>query len=461
MTFVAAALALSIALGPVDTLHFGRFGDVMLYRQQEHPSHLILFVSGDGGWNLGVVAMARELAGMDAAVAGIDIRHYRAALERTPETCGYPAADFEALSQWLQRRLGYPAYTAPVLVGYSSGATLVYAALAQAPPNTFLGALSLGFCPDLSLTRPLCRQHGLRTVRSRGPARPQQARHLTFLPADSVAAPWVVLQGEGDRTCSADSAENFVRRVRGAELVLLPKVGHGFGVESRWMPELREAYARMVDTAPPAIVRAAPVRDLPLVELPAAGSGHGLAVIVSGDGGWASLDRQIGETFREHGVSVVGVDALRYFWSARTPDQMGADLTRIARHYLDAWHRDELLLVGYSLGAETLPFMVSRLPRDLWNRIRVVALIGPARTTSFEFHVGSWLGTAKGNVPTAGEIARLKGLNLLCLYGSAEDDPVCPTLAPAVARSVELPGGHHLGGAYRQLAERILLSAGS
>ena len=141
-------------------------------------------------------------------------------------------------------------------------------------------------------------------------------------------------------------------------------------------------------------------------------------------------------------------------------DVMAAEKDRIARHYLDAWHRDELLLVGYSLGAETLPFMVSRLPADLRSQIRVVALIGAARTTSFEFHVGDWLGTAKGNVPTAGEIARLRGLNLLCLYGSDEDDSVCPRLAPGLARSVELPGGHHLGGAYRQLAERILLSAG-
>ncbi|MFH1573643.1 MAG: virulence factor family protein, partial [Acidobacteriota bacterium] len=51
-----------------ETLSFGRFGTVHLYRQSLRPSHVALFVSGDGGWNQGVVDMARELAGLDALV---------------------------------------------------------------------------------------------------------------------------------------------------------------------------------------------------------------------------------------------------------------------------------------------------------------------------------------------------------------------------------------------------------
>jgi hypothetical protein len=52
------------------------FGTVTLYYNSEKPSHVVLFVSGDGGWNLGVVDMARSLAGLDALVVGIDITHY-------------------------------------------------------------------------------------------------------------------------------------------------------------------------------------------------------------------------------------------------------------------------------------------------------------------------------------------------------------------------------------------------
>jgi type IV secretory pathway VirJ component len=444
-----------------DTVRFGRFGDIALYRQRDRPSHVVLFVSGDGGWNLGVVGMAREVAGMDAAVAGIDIRRYKAALERAPEACGYPAADFEALGQWLERRLGYPMYVAPILAGYSSGATLVYATLVQAPPNTFRGAMSLGFCPELALHRPLCQEHALRWVRQRGTGRGPTADRVAFLPVDSTPAPWVVFQGEADSTCFADSAAAFVRHIRGAELVRLPKVGHGFGVRSRWIPQFRDALAHLTaaPTAVPAVT-AAPVRDLPLIELRPKTGGHRLAVIVSGDGGWASLDRQIGETFAARGIPVVGLDALRYFWKARSPEQMGADFTRIVRHYLDAWHASDLLLVGYSRGAETLPFMINRLPGDLRARIRVVALIAPARVTAFEFHLRDWLGRTAGKVPTPDEIARLSGLDVLCLYGADERDSACPLLPPGVATLEELRGGHHFGGAYRELADRILRVAG-
>ena len=453
----AAAVSLpAVPPGPlrVDSLVFGRFGHVVVYRRSEHPSHVVLFVSGDGGWNLGVVRMAEELAGMDAAVVGIDVRRYVAALDRSSESCGYPAADLEAMSQWLQRRLGYPAYTAPVLAGYSSGATLVYAVLVQAPRGTFRGAVSLGFCPDLPLRRPLCRGSGLASVP--GP----RGRGVSFLPADSTGAPWIAFQGEADSTCFASQTADYVRRVPGAEIVLLPKVGHGFAVESRWVPQFRDVFARITSAQ---AVSGAPsdtaVRGLPLVELGSRAAGTEIAIIVSGDGGWASLDRQIGETFAARGIPVVGLDALRYFWKARTPEEMGADLERIARHYMESWGARELLLVGYSRGAEALPFMVSRLPADLRDRIGVVALLGPARTTAFEFHLADWLGGGAEREATAPEIEKLRGLRVLCVYGTGEVHSVCPLLPAGIAMAMPVKGGHHFDGAYRDLAERILQAA--
>ncbi|HJY81368.1 MAG TPA: virulence factor family protein, partial [Candidatus Binatia bacterium] len=99
--------------------------------------------------------MARVLSSLDTLVVGIDIRHYRQELNTSPEWCSYPGGDFAALSKFVQKTLGFPAYVLPVLVGYGSGATLVYATLAQAPPDMFRGVLSLGFCPDLPLKKPL------------------------------------------------------------------------------------------------------------------------------------------------------------------------------------------------------------------------------------------------------------------------------------------------------------------
>jgi type IV secretory pathway VirJ component len=437
----------------VDTMVFGRFGPVVLYRTRARPSRVVLFVSGDGGWNHGVVAMAHSLVSLDALVIGVDIRRYLAALTRAGGPCVYAAADFEALSQAVQRRLGLPAYVPPVLVGYSSGAALVYATLVQAPPGTFRAGVSLGFCPDLGMTRPLCRSGGL-SWRS-GPG----AHEISFAPADTMQTPWVVLQGEQDSTCGVAAAEKFVRRVRGAQIVRLPKVGHGFGVEAHWLPQFRDVFERLDRVSVVRAPAAPAVHDLPLVELPAHGRSGELAVIVSGDGGWAGIDRKLGEAFVARGIPVVGLNSLQYFWHARTPDETGRDLARVLRHYLASWGGADVLLVGYSLGADVLPFMVSRLPPDLRARVSLVALLGAGRTASFEFHLTEWLGGAKGDRPTAPEIARLRGLRVLCMYGTGEKDSVCPMLPPGAATVVPIEGGHHLGGAYSSLADTILRAA--
>jgi type IV secretory pathway VirJ component len=219
---------------------YGRFGKVSLYQGSSLPAHVVLFVSGDGGWNLGVVDMARELATLNALVVGIDIVHFLRESGKSGETCSNPAADFEMLSKFVQKKLNFPRYLVPVLVGYSSGATLVYAALAQAPPNTFCGAISLGFCPDLLLTKPLCKGNGLEW--EVGP----KGKGYIFLPATNLQDPWIALQGTIDQVCDPASTEDYVKKVKGGEIVILPKVGHGFSVPKNWMPQFKKAFLRIV-----------------------------------------------------------------------------------------------------------------------------------------------------------------------------------------------------------------------
>jgi type IV secretory pathway VirJ component len=437
-----------------ETVSFGPFGTVHLYRGAERPSRVVLFVSGDGGWNLGVVDMARQLATLDALVAGVDIRKYLAALEKGPGKCAYPAADFEALGQYLQKKLGWPRYTAPILVGYSSGATLVYAVLAQAPPGTFRGALSLGFCPDLDLRKPPCRGAGLEW--RKGP----KGKGVLFEPAANLSAPWIAFQGTIDQVCLPEETKAYVARVPRGELVSLPKVGHGFSVPANWLPRFREAFRRLKELPEPsgALPAAPAVGDLPLVELPVAGKAAAtVAVIVSGDGGWASIDRSLGERLAARGIAVTGLDSLRYFWTPRTPATAAADLARVIRHARGGNEGAKVLLVGYSMGAEVLPFLVRELPPELRRSLAGIALVAPGRTADFEFHLSYWVGgEGERSRPVLPALLDLKGEGLLCLYGEDEADSPCRSLPPSAGKAIPFPGGHHLGGDYGALAERIL-----
>ena len=445
----------SLLAGTDEVVSFGRFGPVTLYRGAGPPAHVVLFVSGDGGWNLGVVDMAKSLAGLGALVAGVDITHYLRELARSAETCLYPAADFEELSKFVQQEAGLPDYIAPVLVGYSSGATLVYALLVQAPATEFRGAISLGFCPDLVLPKPLCRGSGLEWKMGGKPGQ------FIFLPSPALEVPWVALQGLDDQVCAPALTQAFVRQTRRADIVMLPKVGHGFMYQGNWMPQFKEAFARIM-SAPPvedaAVVKS--LEDLPLVEVPAHGAERDImAVLITGDGGWAVADRGLSKELAAAGIPVVGLNSLKYFWTKRTPEEAAAALERILRHYLPAWGKKRAVLVGYSLGADVLPFMLNRLPEDVQAAVGPVVLLGPSESVEFEFHVLDWLGRASGKdaLPVIPEIRKIKqDVVILCIYGEKDGAQVCGALDPGRVKSIAIPGGHRLGGGYGPVASAVL-----
>jgi len=448
-------------------LSHGRFGEVMVYRPAGKPSSVALFISGDGGWNLGVVDMARHLLSMNAAVVGIDIRRYLKAVNRPGESCQYFGADFEGLSHDVQQRLRLDDYLPPVLIGYSSGATLAYAVLVQSPKGTFVSAMSLGFCPDLDVTQKICKGSGLDYQvhygkPQAGAAAAAPVQGVLFSPARSNVTPWVAFQGDIDQVCDPAGTRKFVAATGSAELVWLPKVGHGFSVERNWLPQFKAAYAKLAARAAPPRVSVPAVADLPLVEVPATAAPQAqerelFAVLLTGDGGWAGIDQDVAAALAAHGIPVIGLDTLKYFWHERTPETAAADLERIVQRYAIEWQRRQVLLVGYSFGADVLPFLYTRLAADVRRQVRTVNLLGLSDTAAFEFHVSDWVPGAGGaGRPTAPEIRRMQDASVLCVYGESESDSPCPRLTGAHLRAVALGGGHHFGGDYEALARSIV-----
>ena len=438
---------------PSDILSVPGFGEVMIYAPRTAPSEVVLFVSGDGGWNLGVIPMAETLRDHGALVVGIDIR----AMVRTlnaAEGCAYPAGDLERLSRTVQLERGLAEYKAPILVGYSSGATLAYAALAAAPPETFAGAISLGFCPDLDIRRSPCQQNGLTfTRRAKGPG-------FDLAPNRQMRTPWMVLQGEIDQVCAPADTRAFVAAVQGARLFSLPKVGHGFAVTRNWEAQYLEAYQAIAAhrTSRAEIATAPEIGDLALTEIPVppAARTDTMAIILTGDGGWADLDKHIAAGMTARGIPTVGWNSLRYYWAPRTPDGAAADLGRIIRHYMSQWSVNRVILVGYSFGADVVPFLVNRLPSGLLPHVRSVALLGLSETAEFEFHLSDWIGHG-GRSPyrTVPEAERLT-VPVLCVRGADQDDSACRSLKGIRIASREVGHGHHFSGDYAQLVDMIV-----
>lgn len=449
---ILAALAGPAPARPDTSIRFSRFGTVAVYRPATAPVRTALFFSGDGGWTQGVVDMARMLMQSGTLVLGVDTPAYFKAVDASGDRCTYLAADLESLSQYAQKSLGMAQYQVPFLVGYSSGAGAAYATLAQAPDNTFRGAIGLGFDPVLPTHTALCDRNGLATTLApKGAGR--SVRPVSHLPGR-----WIVLHGVQDAVWPVDSVSAFTSAVSGAEFVRLAHVGHGFSETANWAPQFEHAVATLTDSTVSGPMPAEAVKDLPVVDLPLPPSPKDyFAVVLSGDGGWASIDKQIGQELVAAGVPTVGFNSLQYFWQKRTPEQSAADLERIIRHYQQEWHLTKVILVGYSRGADVLPLMLTRLPASVLDQVGLIAFLGLEHRTDLEFRVAAWLGSQKNaTYDLAPEIAKLAGRRMLCVYGAKEGDTLCPDLPKGLAETVELKGGHHFDGDFAGLARLVM-----
>jgi type IV secretory pathway VirJ component len=219
----------------------------------------------------------------------------------------------------------------------------------------------------------------------------------------------------------------------------------------------RAVAARPAVGAPAAAPAPAAAQKLPLVYVPATGgTSDTLVVFISGDGGWAAIDKAVAGALAQHGLPVVGLNALQYFWTKRTPETAARDLQIIIASELARSHKSRVLLVGYSRGADVLPAMINRLAVEVQQKIRLVALLGPSPRVEFQFHVTDWIHDRGTGLAVEPEVEKLKAPRVLCLWGEDDKESLCPRLAAPNVRVVTMKGAHHFDGGYEKLAQIIL-----
>ncbi|WP_326536042.1 virulence factor family protein [Pseudorhodoferax sp.] len=431
----AAGAALAQAPPPVQSITHGQFERVQVHSPSGPVRQFaLLLIEGQAASAQEQAMRSRLLAG-GAMVAEVSMAAYQAKVRAQKEQCGYAGGDFENLARHIQAMRKLPAYFESTVVGAGDYAAYAYGMVAQAPAGSFGALLTSGFCPRLVVQPPLCAVNKLSWRAGQGPA-------VDMAPA-AIGIPWMAAPADGPAACDAAAAQAFVAQVP----------------QARTLASFDAAAAAIAAQRP--LLEAAPAQlaDLPVVEVPTQQAGTRFAVLMSGDGGWAGIDKEIAAALARQGVPVAGFDSLRYFWSKRTPEGLAADLDRLVRHYAARWQRSEVILIGFSQGADVLPFALNRLPERTRAAVRLSVLLAPSEKASFEFHVSNWLGPS-GDKPVLPEAQKLQAARTLCVHGSQEKRSLCPQLAPAHAQVLMLQGGHHFDGDYAALADRILRAAG-
>jgi len=449
MSLLHALLAVLSFIGAAapstETLDYGLFGTLHLTRPAGDIAHTVLFFSDRDGWSARQDHLSAALAAEGAFVVGIDLPTYLKKLESLSSKCSYPAGHVEEVAHWIERHEGLATYTYPLVVGDGDGATFAYALVAQAPVGTFAGLVTLGWNQSFRLPHGFCPgDAGAMTAADNGAFR--------VVPVAELPATWIpkpLAQGARVTTILADARAGAT--ALGA--VLPPLAAREAGADlgatyARWRKNEDAARVALPDD----------VADLPLTEIaPTKGDAHRIAIIITGDGGWAGLDRGVADALTSEGVRVIGFSTLKFFWHKQTPDAAAQAIARVIEHYGKADPQASFVLIGYSFGASLVPVVANRLPDEARKRVDGGVLISPDDEAVFEIHVGDWFGSTHHDeaLPIGPEMASTK-VPLVCVHGADENDSFCLKPQPSKVRVVDLPGGHHYDGDYTALGNLIV-----
>ncbi|WP_245408040.1 AcvB/VirJ family lysyl-phosphatidylglycerol hydrolase [Rhizobium sp. TH135] len=405
---------------------------------------VVVIISDANGWDMAEQAALETVVAGGAVGVGVDLRSWRAALSReTERDCLFLPADIERLTRQLHRSHTAEFYRPPRILGFGEGGALALAIAAQTPNGSFAETIGETVAVDpteaIALPKPLCTPaprretvegtaYGLSPGKLPNPVRiplsvaadPEARRHAASLRESHPDV--VVAEGEGGpaRILSAE-ATGLVARLKPDDVAL----------------------------------------DLPLVEDIVTPAHDTVAIFYSGDGGWRDIDQRISARLNEQGVPVIGVDALRYFWSEKTPEATAADLSAMIGHYRKRLGVSKVVLIGYSFGANLLPKVYNLLPDEDRKAVTLLSLLALSHQADFEIVLRSWVGvagTAKHGDPVD-HLATIDAAIVQCVYGLEEEDSGCPALAGRVKDGLELiarPGGHHFDENYELVADRIL-----
>lgn len=207
-----------------------------------------------------------------------------------------------------------------------------------------------------------------------------------------------------------------------------------------------------------------PVSDLPLVEVPAApgvtANADRFVVLLTGDGDWASLVRDVAAQFAARGMPVVGLRSRAYMKGKRDADVTTRDVSRLVETYAARWGRPHVLLVGYSRGADWLPFVLARGGDRLRERTKLVGMLAMAERAKFTFSLFDLVRATSdpADPPIAPELAKLRGLGLplACVYGVDEEESGCKGADASMMTIFARSGGHHFDSDAAAIVTQLL-----
>jgi len=198
-------------------------------------------------------------------------------------------------------------------------------------------------------------------------------------------------------------------------------------------------------------------QDFPVKEWASTSQDKPLVFYLSGDGGLNKFSNSLCDGINKKGYEVMELNSKSYFWDKKTPEQTAIDINNYLVKKISGRKNQQIVMIGYSFGADVLPFILSRLPKDIHDKILASFLMASSGSTDFEIHWADIFGgNAKRDMDVVSEINKLVDDKIVII--SSSDDRHLEANKITLRRYTHeiLPGGHHFDGDTDEIIKVIL-----
>lgn len=197
-------------------------------------------------------------------------------------------------------------------------------------------------------------------------------------------------------------------------------------------------------------------QPLPLSHYSSTDTTRPIIFYISGDGGFNKFSTSFMQTLNKEGYAVIGLNSKSYFWTRKKPDEAAQAIESAINDSNKKWKRRNIVLIGYSFGADVAPFMFTNFSAGLAAKVSHLVLLSPSPKTDFEVHVMQMLGWGKSSgesVPA--EINKITR-PVTFIVGDDENEFPFSQLTIKNKEIIKMPGGHHYDGDVNALCKQIV-----
>ncbi len=196
--------------------------------------------------------------------------------------------------------------------------------------------------------------------------------------------------------------------------------------------------------------------ELPILSLKGRDELKPLIFYISGDGGWNKFSTSLVNGFNKAGYCVIGLNARSYFWSRKQPLQAATDISHAIGPFIKPWNIKSIVLIGYSFGADVVPFIENSFPANMAALVEHTILMSPSKKTDFEVHLLGMMGLASNKGKNVAEEISKISKPVTLIFGSDENDfPLKPHVSSNI-QTIKLLGGHHYDGNVEEVIRKIM-----